>query len=185
MLNRFDPKTFPNAMSDCFRNAATTDVANSGIEVPAAMIVKPITASETPNDFATSTALSTSNLDPNTSTPSPATINTTSKNKLPRFRISGASAAISTCAASSRLAIRIVHHVQKIAPTKNTEPSTRLTCPSKNVSGASKVTPNKTGASHFNTCKCVEIGNTTAANPRMIAMLKMFDPTTFPIAMSG
>ena len=39
MLKMFEPTTLPREMSDCPRNAPTAEVASSGIEVPAAMIV--------------------------------------------------------------------------------------------------------------------------------------------------
>jgi len=45
MLKTFDPITFPIAISECLRMAATTEVASSGVLVPAATIVRPITAS--------------------------------------------------------------------------------------------------------------------------------------------
>jgi hypothetical protein len=42
MLKILEPTTFPIAMSACFLYAAIADVANSGREVPIAIIVKPI-----------------------------------------------------------------------------------------------------------------------------------------------
>ena len=61
-LNRLDPITFPIAISGFFFKAATTEVANSGREVPIATRVNPITDSPTPNDRAIS-------LDPSTKKP--------------------------------------------------------------------------------------------------------------------
>ena len=71
MLKIFDPTTLPIAMSDCFRKAATTLVASSGRLVPAATTVRPITASDTPQDFAKAVAPSTNSCEPRIKTPSP------------------------------------------------------------------------------------------------------------------
>jgi len=54
-----EPITFPIAISEFFLYAATTDVANSGNEVPIATIVKPIIASLKPKICAIFTAPST------------------------------------------------------------------------------------------------------------------------------
>ena len=70
------------AISVRFLIAATTEVANSGILVPAATMVKPITASLHPNALAITTALSTSKPEPHTSNPNPAITNTTSSIQL-------------------------------------------------------------------------------------------------------
>ena len=43
---------FPMAMSGCLRMAATRDVASSGMLVPAATMVRPMTASLTPRVLA-------------------------------------------------------------------------------------------------------------------------------------
>ena len=51
-LNILEPKTLPTAISGLPSNAALTDTANSGAEVPIATIVKPIIKSETPNFWA-------------------------------------------------------------------------------------------------------------------------------------
>ena len=42
MLKMLEPMTLPTAMSQFFFTVATTEVANSGNEVPAATIVSPI-----------------------------------------------------------------------------------------------------------------------------------------------
>ena len=47
ILNKLDPNIFPIAISVCFLNAAIIDVANSGKEVPIAIIERLITLSET------------------------------------------------------------------------------------------------------------------------------------------
>ncbi len=72
MLKMFEPTTFPTAISRWPRQAARTDVATSGSDVPAATIVRPMTSSETPNDRANATAPPTSQRAPRTSIPSPA-----------------------------------------------------------------------------------------------------------------
>ncbi len=64
MLKIFDPIIFPIAISLFFLNAATTDVTNSGNDVPAATIVRPIIFSLMPKIVATAIALSTTNLPP-------------------------------------------------------------------------------------------------------------------------
>ncbi len=43
MLKMLEPMMLPTAMSQFFFTVATTEVANSGNEVPAATIVSPIT----------------------------------------------------------------------------------------------------------------------------------------------
>ena len=50
-----EPTTLPKATSLCPRRAAMTDVTNSGIEVPTATMVNPITASESPTACAKAT----------------------------------------------------------------------------------------------------------------------------------
>lgn len=52
ILNKLLPITFPMAISGFFFKDATTDVANSGKDVPPATSVRPITDSETPKFFA-------------------------------------------------------------------------------------------------------------------------------------
>ena len=64
ILKMFDPIMLPTAMSLFFFTAATTDVASSGKEVPAATIVNPISFSLTPSAVAMSTADVTTNLPP-------------------------------------------------------------------------------------------------------------------------
>lgn len=71
MLNRLLPITLPTAMSRSPRSVAITEVATSGIEVPAATMVRPITRSLTPSAFAKLTAAATSQSAPNTSSASP------------------------------------------------------------------------------------------------------------------
>ena len=63
-LNRFDPITFPIAISAFFFIAATTEVASSGNEVPPATKVKPITDSLTPKLRAMPVAPSTNSCPP-------------------------------------------------------------------------------------------------------------------------
>src|SRR5690606_22197769 len=70
------PTTLPTAMSRWPRIVAITDVITSGKEVPAATIVKPITASLTPQAVANSTALCTNQRAPNTSKTKPPTTST-------------------------------------------------------------------------------------------------------------
>ena len=74
MLNTLLPTMFPMAISFCFLRAATTEVASSGRLVPTATIVSPITASDSPIFFASSTAPSTMNFPPNTSQTRPMII---------------------------------------------------------------------------------------------------------------
>ncbi len=76
MLNVLLPITLPTAMSRSPRIAAMTEVATSGIDVPAAMIVRPITGSLTPKARANATAASTSQFEPRMSSPRPAKIST-------------------------------------------------------------------------------------------------------------
>ncbi len=52
ILKIFEPNIFPTEMSICFFNAAITEVANSGTEVPNAKMVSPMILSLTPKDKA-------------------------------------------------------------------------------------------------------------------------------------
>lgn len=56
MLNTHEPMTLPRAIEVLPFTAATTLVANSGSDVPAPRMVMPMTASETPIDFASDVA---------------------------------------------------------------------------------------------------------------------------------
>jgi len=77
ILNRLEPITFPIAISGFFFKAATTEVANSGKEVPAATNVMAITDSLTPKLRAIPEAPSTKNCPPYTKPTNPNTINKT------------------------------------------------------------------------------------------------------------
>ena len=57
MLKTFEPITLPMAIADLPLRAATTLVASSGRDVPNATIVRPITASLTPQERATAVEL--------------------------------------------------------------------------------------------------------------------------------
>jgi hypothetical protein len=81
----FEPTIFPIALSDSFLTAAITEVASSGRLVPPATIVSPITASDTPIIRAMSTAPSTKNLEPKTSSPNPRIVSMTSTKVLSFF----------------------------------------------------------------------------------------------------
>jgi len=74
MLKIFEPTTLPTAMSGWRRRAAITEVANSGMLVPADTTVRPMTASLTPQSRAMATAETTNRRDPATRRTSPATI---------------------------------------------------------------------------------------------------------------
>ena len=54
-----EPTMLPSAISVFFLTAAAMDAASSGKDVPQAINVRDMKASFTPNDLATSTALST------------------------------------------------------------------------------------------------------------------------------
>src|SRR6187551_1148975 len=69
------PTTLPTAISRSPLTVATTEVTTSGKEVPAATIVKPITASLTPHAVASSTALCTNQRAPNTNNVNPPITN--------------------------------------------------------------------------------------------------------------
>ena len=77
MLNTLDPNTFPMAIPLLPLRAATTLVANSGIDVPIATTVRPMTASLTPRAAATFVAPSTNTLLPSTRQASPTRISAT------------------------------------------------------------------------------------------------------------
>ena len=74
MLNVLLPIALPTAMSRSPRSAASTEVATSGSDVPAAMIVRPMIRSLTPSARANATELLTSHSEPSTSRPRPAAI---------------------------------------------------------------------------------------------------------------
>jgi hypothetical protein len=63
----FDPITFPRTMPPWCLKEATIEVPTSGMDVPSATKVKPITNSDTPNCFAVFTAVATNISDPFTS----------------------------------------------------------------------------------------------------------------------
>ena len=65
ILKIFDPTTFASAISDFQSKAAMKDVVSSGILVPIATTVKPITALDSFIFFAKITAESTNQLAPN------------------------------------------------------------------------------------------------------------------------
>ena len=75
ILNKLLPITLPMAIPRFFFTAATTDVANSGNDVPPATNVSPMTDSLTPNERAIPLAQSTNNCPPKISPASPNTIN--------------------------------------------------------------------------------------------------------------
>ena len=60
-----EPRTFPTATPPCPLRPATTVTASSGNDVPRATIVRPITASETPNVSAMLVDPSTNSFAPN------------------------------------------------------------------------------------------------------------------------
>src|SRR5690606_31948162 len=66
ILKTLLPTTLPTAISRSPLRVAITEVITSGNDVPAAMMVSPITASLTPNEAAILTALSTNQRDPST-----------------------------------------------------------------------------------------------------------------------
>ena len=74
ILKIFEPTTFPIAISLFFLVAATMDVTNSGKEVPAAIIVKPIIFSLTPKFVASRIPLFTTNWPPTIRPAKPNTI---------------------------------------------------------------------------------------------------------------
>ena len=77
ILKMLLPTTLPTAISRSPRMVATIDVTTSGNEVPAATIVRPITASLTPQAVASATALSTNNRAPKPNSARPPTTNST------------------------------------------------------------------------------------------------------------
>lgn len=74
ILKIFEPTILPTAISFCPFRAATIDVISSGIDVPMATIVRPITRSETPNNCAILTAPSTNIFHPTMSPTRPSTM---------------------------------------------------------------------------------------------------------------
>ena len=77
ILNILEPITLPIAIPLSPLRAATTLVASSGNDVPPATIVKPIIASDTPNDEATLTAPLTKRLLPKIRHDKPTTVSYT------------------------------------------------------------------------------------------------------------
>ena len=74
ILEIFDPRIFPRASCPLPFSAATTQVASSGIDVPAAMTVIAMNLSETPKIFAISVAALTKIFPPQISPASPPRI---------------------------------------------------------------------------------------------------------------
>ena len=75
MFSTLEPSTLPMAMPLLPLRAATTLVASSGSDVPPATMVRPITASLTPNVWATLVAPSTKMFEPTTRQARPSTSN--------------------------------------------------------------------------------------------------------------
>ena len=100
MLKTLLPTTLPTAMSRSPFSAAVTEVATSGIEVPAATMVSAITSSLTPAARAKATAASTSHFAPNTSSARPARTSSTWTDQCRSQARPGGNA----CAYSSRVA---------------------------------------------------------------------------------
>ena len=71
ILNKLEPRIFPTAISDSPFEAATRDVASSGIDVPRATIVIPIASDDTPKYSANEIAPLTNKSDPSHSPNTP------------------------------------------------------------------------------------------------------------------
>ena len=77
ILNKLEPRIFPTAISDSPFEAATSEVASSGIDVPRATIVIPIAREDTPKYLAIEIAPLTNKSDPSHSPITPAKNNMT------------------------------------------------------------------------------------------------------------
>ena len=99
MLNMFEPRIFPTAMSASCLKAATAQVASSGSEVPMDTSVRPITSSEIPIASASATADPRMAKAPNTRPRTPPTVRAECL-KIIREDRSPVSSCCSTCGAS-------------------------------------------------------------------------------------
>ena len=185
-LNRLDPITFPIAISGFFFKAATTEVANSGREVPIATRVNPITDSPTPNDRATSLDPSTKSRPPKIKATSPPTIYNKQRH-VDNGLISACSSSVLSCAIAN---VYPRNMAKKQSISKPSALFRIFSVPvSKNTSLAQiKTTTHErmaSGISFVNVPLVIVIGATTAVTPTIIKILKMLLPTTFPIESSA
>ena len=189
ILNMLEPMILPKANWVFFFMAAATEAASSGSEVPQAMSVREIIASLTPNDFAICTALSTKKSQLVMSTASPPTT----------FIVASQSGVFSS-GVSSVLAVGVVlfclsrrneYHIKLMNIISSKAPSMRLIdaeFPLKKLKAKSirtTETPIHRGISNFMFSLLMAMGKNRAVTPRMANTLKMFEPTTLPMATSA
>ncbi len=186
MLNTLLPTTLPTAMSRWPRMAATIEVAISGIEVPTATTVRPITRSLTPKARANATAESTSQSAPTTSITRPPTIRPTCTAQWRSQVEVGISVSNSSCTAfEARRDCTTRKTVYAITRPNSAIDSSRPMLPSSAITTRSAEAPIMIGISWRMICSSTSSGVISAEMPRISSTLAMLLPTTLPIARSG
>ena len=175
----FEPTTFPNATSLCPRRAAMTDVTNSGMDVPTATMVSPITASESPTAWANATAPVTRNRAERMVSTSPPS----SQSSASPMRTG--SGALSATSFAARRSVRKVKIKYPTSPAIQTAPARRSTLPQSTTPRQSSVAISMTDPSRAKLRRSIARGAISAATPRISRMLAMLEPTMLPSAMSG
>ena len=179
------PTTLPMARSVLPRSAATKEVINSGMEVPAETMVSPITASLTPRLKATALAPFTKRLAPKPRTTMPANRRTTALIQ-PCFAvpksISGSAGSISS--GSSR-AVRISQTVLMTRPNNRATPDCQVTRPAEAIPQAAADTASRRGTSLLTKRLSTFRGRTRALQPSTTNTLKMLLPTTLLTASAS
>ena len=181
-----EPMMLPSASWVFFLNAAATDAASSGREVPHAMRVSDMNASLTPKDFATDTALSTkkSQLVISTARPTatfPVAIQMDTFSSWPDVSES--------CAFF--MSRRKEYHMKNAKSNSRIRPSGRpmvAGVPLKKFMARSisrTDTAMQNGISNLTLSLLIAIGKKRAVSPRIPSTLNMLDPTTLPIATSA
>ena len=186
MFPIFDPRMFPSASCPLPLRAATTQVASSGIDVPAAMTVIAMNLSETPNIWARAVAELTNNLPPKTSAPSPPAIISTETGILRVFISSPSSV-------SSPLSDLNEDQRYQANTARRMIPSNLLMTfsPTLNMlkfiprSNSSIVTKKLTGISFLILFLVIVKGEIRAVIPKIINVLNILDPTMLPMAISA
>ena len=177
ILNTLEPITLPMAIEERPFIAATTLVASSGSDVPPATMVRPIMASLTPSDLATAEADSTKRLLPTIRQASPnSTRNAAFKGFIFLMTVSSSFSPV--------LARRKVYAINSRKAMKSNTASRREISLSRLITASISEAPTAQGMSFFTVFLAMVIGATIAATPTISIVLKIFEPTTFPTAMS-
>ena len=181
----FEPTTFQTAISGFHLRAAIIDVASSGILVPIATTVRPMMASDNQKNFAISTAPVTRIFYPINNTSTPPMIQRTALREEEIFSTVSLSSGI-------KLLCLTEYTIYTIATVNRIIPSIRLMelfkSPSRNLSLTItrniKLVNITIGKSKNRVVRVSTIGYIHALIQRISATFAIFDPRTFPMAIS-